>query len=149
MPVVHTQEELGALARDFVARLEPGKAAAVMALYGELGSGKTAFVKAAAQALGVSETVTSPTFVLEKIYMLADKPFSRLIHIDAYRFLRPEELTALGFETIAADPKNLIFIEWAERVETLLPKDVERMYFKTIDETTREITFKYGETSKK
>jgi len=149
MAVVRSLEELEVFARDAVASLSPKKQATVMALYGDLGAGKTAFVKAAAKTLGILETVTSPTFVLEKIYLLEGRPFSQLIHIDAYRLLRPEELTALGFETMAADPKNLIFIEWAERVETLLPKDAMRLRFKTIDETTREVTFNYGETSKK
>src|SRR3989338_7645376 len=61
------------------------RGATFVTLQGELGAGKTAFTQAVARALDVTETVTSPTFVLEKIYLLNGRQFKRLIHIDAYR----------------------------------------------------------------
>jgi tRNA threonylcarbamoyladenosine biosynthesis protein TsaE len=100
--------------------------ALVVGLSGHLGAGKTAFVKAVAKALEIKEEVTSPTFVLMKIYEIDPNnqrsmingqiPWRRLIHIDAYRLERPEELEALDWEDLVADKNNLIMIEWPENV---------------------------------
>lgn len=101
--------------------------ALVVGLSGHLGAGKTAFVKLVAKELGIAEIVTSPTFVLMKIYVIkpglnsgADGrpkiPWKQLIHIDAYRLERAQELEALNFEQLVADKNNLIMIEWPENV---------------------------------
>lgn len=113
--------------------------ATVFALYGDLGSGKTAFTKAVAAALGVPEVVTSPTFVIEKVYALAHPVFDRLIHIDAYRLEHSDELRALGWNDVVSDPKNLIVVEWADRVEDLLPEDTRRFSLSVVDEMTRSL----------
>lgn len=122
----------------------------VVGLYGDLGSGKTAFSQAVAKLLGVTETVTSPTYVIEKIYSLDKKAgadaanslptvFKHLIHIDAYRIEKSEELIHLGWKNLLSDPENLILIEWPERVADIMPPDHIRLQFTFIDETTREI----------
>lgn len=130
------------LAADFVKNLVPKETSAcVVCLSGDLGSGKTTFTKAAASALGISETVTSPTFVIEKIYELTGQKFSFLIHIDAYRLEKGEELIRLGWNQITTDPKNLIFIEWPERVPEIIPSDAIMLRFKGVDEESREIVF--------
>lgn len=110
-------------AQSLVARLAPKSAGATLVtLTGELGAGKTTFTQEVARALGVTEHVTSPTFVLEKIYELpSGDSFSKLVHIDAYRLNGGSELRALGFEALTADTKNLIIIEWPERVADALP----------------------------
>ena len=119
-----------------------GDAATLVTLSGDLGAGKTAFTKAVARVLGVSEEVTSPTFVLEKIYQLSDKPWKHLIHIDAYRLLGGHELLAIGFEGICRDAGNLILLEWPEKVPSALEgKKSLAMNFKHIDESTREISW--------
>lgn len=119
-----------------------GKLATIVALKGDLGSGKTTFVKAVAEALGVQKTVTSPTFVLEKIYKINGFGiFTRLIHIDAYRLLNGAELLSLGWKKIISNPRHIIFIEWPERVAEVLPDGARTMRFKFIDEMTRKITF--------
>lgn len=128
--------------------------ATILALSGDLGAGKTAFVKALASALGITETITSPTFVIEQIYVLpkdAATPsvnvvtgghFDRLIHIDAYRLEKASELERLGWAEIASDPKNLICLEWPENVVGISHfSDARKLQFRFIDESTREISF--------
>lgn len=115
--------------------------ALVVVMYGDLGSGKTTFVKAVAKIFGLEKTVTSPTFVIEKIYKLNNQKFEHLIHIDAYRLKSGEELKALGWEEISKNPKNIIFVEWPENVKDILPEDKQEIHFKFIDENTREIVW--------
>ena len=131
-----------ALAQDFLHKMKVHhERATVVGLRGDLGAGKTAFVQQVASLLGVMETITSPTFVIEKIYKLDHKHFSHLIHIDAYRLESDQELRALGWNVITADPKNLIMIEWPENVAGCMPEEATFIDFKFIDEATREITF--------
>ena len=135
-------EETEQAAKEFVVGVAPGDRAVVVGLTGELGSGKTAFVKGVAKALGVGEIVTSPTFVIEKIYKLDGQTFDHLIHIDAYRLEGAHELRAIGFEEIARKPKNLIFIEWPERVKEILPPQMAMIEFEVVNESTRTIRIK-------
>ena len=129
------------IAREFLAEniSKNENSATVVGLYGDLGSGKTAFTQAVAKCLGVKEAVTSPTFVIEKIYKLDHKNFEHLIHIDSYRLKSGDELLHLGWEEIAKNPKNLIFIEWPEKVAEILPNDIKKIHFTFVDENTREI----------
>ncbi len=105
-------------AAHFIQTLIPATSGATLVtLSGELGAGKTTFTQSAARALGISETITSPTFVIEKIYPVEhDVRFDRFIHIDAYRLKDIAELHAIGFNEIVTNPKNLIFVEWPEKV---------------------------------
>ena len=116
----HSIAETEKIAADWLKEVSEGRAGAdealVVGLSGHLGAGKTAFVKAVAKALGIAEDVTSPTFVIMKLYDTAAGRFRRLVHIDAYRLERREELEALGFEDLVADPGNLIMVEWPENV---------------------------------
>jgi len=122
------------LLRDIEARhSEKTDEAMVIGLSGHLGAGKTAFVKAIANAVGVKEEVTSPTFVIMKIYSTAHSRWPRLVHIDAYRLEKPEELESLNFESVVSDPKNLIFIEWPENVSLKKPVLSEHLSFEMID----------------
>ncbi len=100
----------------------------VIALQGELGAGKTVFVRGAARGLGITGPVTSPTFVLLKIYT-GRLP---LYHFDFYRLSEHEDLTELGF-TEYLPGEGAAFIEWADRLPGLLPDefvqvDIERFY---------------------
>ncbi|OGZ36003.1 MAG: tRNA (adenosine(37)-N6)-threonylcarbamoyltransferase complex ATPase subunit type 1 TsaE [Candidatus Portnoybacteria bacterium RIFCSPLOWO2_01_FULL_43_11] len=94
------------------------KKAAVIALKGELGSGKTAFVKGMAQGFGVKEKIISPTFVVLKKYGIKNINF---YHIDCYRLVGPKDLIDLDFKEIINDSENIIAVEWAERVREILP----------------------------
>ncbi len=118
-----------------------GDRATIVALSGDLGVGKTSYVQGVARALGVRDKVTSPTFVLEKIYNLENQKFSRLVHIDAYRLNGIEELHAIGWDDIVTDPNNLILIEWPEKVANAIPKSAIRISLEGSGES-REITYK-------
>lgn len=128
------------LAHDWVSSLDTSRAGAlVVGLYGNLGAGKTSFTQAVAKELGIQEIVTSPTFVIEKIYTTSHPHFARLIHIDAYRLESAKELQVLNFEEIVANKNNLIIIEWPENVKEAMPEDHVRINFTFVDETTRSI----------
>jgi len=116
---------------EFLKTKKPQKTALVVGLYGNLGAGKTTFTQAVAKQLGIKEKIQSPTFVIERIYEIPKKNFAfkRLIHIDAYRLQNPKELQALGFQKILKDKNNLIFIEWADKVFKILPKNHWQIFF--------------------
>ncbi len=104
--------------------------ATIIALQGELGSGKTTFAQAFGKVIGVEENMPSPTFVVMKSYDVNWKGFKKLIHIDAYRLEKEDELLHLGWDELIKDPENVILIEWPEKVENLIPKHAKRIQFK-------------------
>jgi len=138
--VNETYKLSGDLIEKVIKGKELRKKAIVIALYGQLGSGKTSFAQGAAQALGVKETVVSPTFIIERVYRIAVRGFTHFIHIDCYRLSGVEELKKLGWEEIVQNSRNIIFIEWAEKVENILPKNAIKVYFEIVNENTREIS---------
>jgi tRNA threonylcarbamoyladenosine biosynthesis protein TsaE len=100
----------------------PREKAVVVALMGELGSGKTVFAQGFAKALGVKENILSPTFVIERVYEIKNKKFRRFIHIDAYRINDCNEVIALDWKEIIADGKNIVLVEWAEKLKNIVPE---------------------------
>ncbi len=140
--IANTLEELEIQAAEFVHDLSPVEwGATLVTLSGELGAGKTTFTKAAAKTFGVEESVTSPTFVLEKIYQLSGQKFDRLVHIDAYRLEKGSDLKPLGFDELMEDSKNLIFLEWPERVAHGLPVASAVLKFEVQPDNSRKITY--------
>jgi len=115
--------------------------ATVLTLQGNLGAGKTTFMQALAKDLGVKEVVTSPTFVVMRVYETEHTYFTKLVHIDAYRFENPEEVIQLKLDEYLSNPHTLICIEWPERLSGQLPSSYHNLQFKTVDNTTREITY--------
>jgi len=104
-----------AVARRLAADLRPGDC---IALYGELGAGKTHFVRALVEALGgQGRDVSSPTFVLLHVY---PTPKMTVYHLDAYRVGGAEDLAAIGFSELL-EQGGLVVVEWADRVESILP----------------------------
>ncbi len=132
----------------------PRAGALVVGLYGDLGAGKTTFMQFFGASLGVSEKILSPTFVIEKIYKIdpalaqnaaensAAENFDHLIHIDAYRIENPAEMQALGWDEIVKNPRNIICVEWADKIAELLPADMVRLEFSHHDEESRHIVLK-------
>lgn len=144
--VIKNPAEFSKLAGELISLLRPNQSSAVvLGLYGELGSGKTAFTQALAGVLGIKEKVASPTFVLEKRYPLpAASPFRWFIHLDCYRLEQPDEILSRRWQELIADPENFIVVEWADRIAALLPPAHFKLYFRHRDETSREVELKFG-----
>ncbi|MEN6594588.1 MAG: tRNA (adenosine(37)-N6)-threonylcarbamoyltransferase complex ATPase subunit type 1 TsaE [Clostridiaceae bacterium] len=128
--VCKTESETEALGAALAKRLTPP---AFVALYGDLGAGKTALVRGMGAALGTSE-VRSPTFTIVHEY----ETTPRLIHFDAYRLADAEELYAIGFEDYLAEHAILV-LEWAERVPEALPRERLDLYLVGSGEEARTI----------
>ena len=129
-------ESLNALIKDG----QLGDGAVVVGLHGDLGSGKTSFVQGIAKAFDVKDNIISPTFVIQKRYEMKDHPqFKNMIHIDAYRLEKPDEILPLGWHNIKTDKKNIIFIEWPEKIGEHMPKDHKKILFEFIDKEERKI----------
>lgn len=124
--------------------------ARVVALIGDLGAGKTTFIQGFAKALGIKHRLISPTFIIFRSYKLKarayrhlDKSYKRLYHFDLYRIQKPKELSVLGFKEIISDSRNIVLIEWADRIKKVLPKDVFWLEFSHgRKETERIITYR-------
>lgn len=112
------------------------KKAAVIGLEGELGSGKTTFAQFFAKALGIKRKIQSPTFVIIKKYKIKNKTF---IHIDAYRIKKPKEILELEWKELITNPKNIVLIEWADKIKKILPKNYFKIKLEILDEKTRKI----------
>ena len=121
------------LAKDLTRKIpKDRKQAFVIALKGDLGGGKTTFVQGLAKGLNVKDKITSPTFVICKKY-------NNFYHFDCYRIKKPKEILDLGFEEIIQDPKNIVAIEWADKIRKIIPKHALWINFKFIDKGKREI----------
>ncbi len=116
--------------------------AGIILLSGDLGAGKTAFAKELADCLHIKEEITSPTFVIQKEYDIHNpkSSFRKLIHIDAYRLERKEELEYLGWGDLIRNPENLILIEWPEKVEGIKIPHAFILHFEIIEGDKRKIT---------
>lgn len=126
-----TQKLAARLAKRILRTTYYGLRARVIALHGDLGAGKTTFVQGFMKALGVRQYITSPTFLIIRKYELKSQwssvkgqMFSNVYHFDLYRIHKPKELLDLGFKEIIKNPKNIVLIEWPERIKKLLPKDL-------------------------
>jgi len=107
------------IAREFAKLLSGGEK---IALLGELGSGKTTFVKGVARGLGIKKKITSPTFVLAKLYQFGGKPKRFLHHLDLYRLNQHSELADLGLAEIMDGKTDIVLVEWAERAQKYFPR---------------------------
>jgi tRNA threonylcarbamoyladenosine biosynthesis protein TsaE len=108
----------------------------VVALIGDLGSGKTRFIKGICSGLGVSEHVSSPSFTIVNEYA---SNIGKIFHFDFYRIASPSELNEIGFDDYIYD-EGICLIEWADRVQDLLPANRYDVLFTLGDsDTVREI----------
>jgi len=111
----------------------------VFALMGELGTGKTVFVKAFAKALGVDGLVNSPTFIFMHSHEIHVGRYKMLYHVDAYRIETTEDLGPIGIGEVLDGNENIVLMEWADRIENLVPENAIWIHIKHTGEDTREI----------
>ena len=131
--VTRTPDETRTVGAGLAELLVPGD---VISLTGDLGAGKTTFVQGAARGLGVGEPVLSPTFVLVREYR-GEVP---VYHLDVYRLDRLQEVIDLGFEDLL-DPSGVIFVEWGDAIDALLPDEHLRVELRTDDGDARRLSF--------
>ncbi len=131
--VMKSIDDTNRFAKKLVKELQGGD---VLALSGNLGSGKTTFSQFLAKALGIKDQITSPTFVLMKIYVLPSpiNSITQLCHIDAYRMGSSVELETIGGHEYIEAPDTLTVIEWPERVQGLIPQNAIWISF-ALDDT--------------
>jgi tRNA threonylcarbamoyladenosine biosynthesis protein TsaE len=142
MKKVFSEKDIPKIAEAVIAHIDKksNKAGAtIVTLSGELGAGKTTLTQAIAREFGIKETITSPTFVLMKSYDLKARKWKHMHHIDAYRLDTPEHINALKWNELIANPDNIIFLEWPEQIEGLVPEGAISIKLSHKDETKREI----------
>ncbi len=126
-------------AREFIARIGNRR---VFAFYGKMGAGKTTFIKAVCEELGVKDVITSPTFAIVNEYSspltVNQLPLSSIYHFDFYRIKKLEEVYDMGYEDYFYSG-SLCFIEWPELIEPLLPDDAVRVTIAEQPDGTRTV----------
>ena len=127
----HSVSETEALGERLAKCLSSGS---VVALYGDLGAGKTALVRGMARGLGIEESVSSPTFTIVNEY----PGHPALFHFDLYRLKNAEELYAIGWEDYL-DRDGICVVEWSENAPEAFPEDTVRVYLERLSETDRLI----------
>ena len=132
--VTHSPEETAHLAGTIGKIIREGT---VICLDGELGVGKTLFVRALARTLGVERDVTSPTFNLMNIYEAA----CPIVHFDLYRITSEEELEDIGFYEYAEATEGIVLIEWAEKFPDAMPADHLSVRIEALNDEERQFTF--------
>jgi len=130
-----TPEDLPAAAAKILQDMESER---IFAFYGEMGAGKTAFIKAFCRVLGSSDVITSPTFTLVNEYN--DENQNSLYHFDFYRIKRIEEVFDMGFEEYV-DSGNYCFLEWPEFISELLPESYVYISIEVSEDEKRKITY--------
>jgi len=133
-------DSLDEVVRDVLSSASSSGGAFCIALHGDLGAGKTTFTQRLAKQLGVSEVVTSPTFVVMRVYDVLHDRFDRLVHIDAYRIESDIELNPLHFDEIVHDSRTILCIEWPEHVRGRLPERMTHVTLHILPDETRNVT---------
>jgi len=140
--ITNSTEETEQLARKIADRLRPGD---VLALYGDLGSGKTTLTKFLVKALGFKDKVQSPTFIMARVYETNESlredisRLNRINHLDLYRLQDKKELENFGIEEYFDEPSSITIIEWAEMAEDYLPRKTIKVEFTELGDTKRKI----------
>ena len=118
----------------------------VVGLKGDLGLGKTVFVKCIGKGLRIKEIIQSPTFVIQRSYDTGNPVFKKFYHLDLYRIEDAAELKIFRLDEIFEDKSNLVLIEWSERAQKgsspfIFPSDMINIDFEFMNVTTRKISY--------
>ena len=135
----HSKEETMAFAKAIANKLPNGS---VLCFTGDLGAGKTTFVRGLAEGLNIKEVVQSPTFNIMKIYLKGDRP---LIHIDAYRLADID--TDIGLDEYIGYETGITVIEWPMYIQKLIPSNAIEVVIKNLGDDNRQLTFKINDES--
>lgn len=131
--IIHSLEDIKRAASEFVALIGNRR---IFAFYGHMGAGKTTFIKAICEELGVTDAVSSPTFAIVNEYA---STMGSIYHFDFYRIKRSSEVLDLGFEDYAYSG-NLCLMEWPELIEEFLPEETVDVHIEEIEEGKRRVT---------
>ena len=129
-------DKIHAAAKEFIQNMGTGK---VFAFYGKMGAGKTTFIKAVCEELGVDDVITSPTFAIVNEYTSSTTGDS-IFHFDFYRIKKLDEVYDMGYEDYFYGGR-LCFLEWPELIEELLPDDVTKVYISEEPDGSRLVKF--------
>ena len=132
---INNINSIGEAARDFIKEIGDRR---VFAFYGKMGAGKTTFIKAVCEELGVEDVITSPTFAIVNEYGLPTG--ESLFHFDFYRIKKLEEVYDMGYEDYFYSGA-LCFIEWPELIEEVLPDDAVRVTINEAADGSRTVSF--------
>jgi len=138
------------LAKEVLRTKVSQKGALIVGLEGDLGGGKTTFLQGLAKGLGIKEKILSPTFIIMRKFEIRNskfetnskfkiREFQTFYHVDCYRIQKQKEILDLGFKKIISNPKNIVAIEWADRIRKILPKKAIILKFEFLNKTTRKI----------
>lgn len=133
---INSLADINEAAKTFVENMGDGK---VFAFYGKMGAGKTTFVKAVCECLGVDDVITSPTFAIVNEYTSATTG-DAIYHFDFYRIKKLEEVYDMGYEDYFYSG-SLCFLEWPELIEDLLPEDATKVAIEETADGARVVKF--------
>ena len=154
--IIQDLDQIRTAARQFIGQALEGNSQRVIAFYGTMGAGKTTFIKALCEELGVTDVVTSPTFAIVNEYEVDSsalntqhstfntQPITCIYHFDFYRIKRIEEVYDMGYEDYFYST-SLCLIEWPELIEDILPENALRVTIKVLDNGTRSIEWENAE----
>jgi len=142
--VTNKFEETQKLSEDFAKKLGNYN---IIALYGDLGSGKTTFVQGLAKGLGITRRIISPTFIILRSYKLKSQipnlksqKVKFFYHVDLYRIKDENDIEGLGIDEIIRNKENIVVIEWAEKISNILPPNRWDIKFEHLKDDKRKIT---------
>ena len=133
---INSLADINEAAKQFIENMGDGK---VFAFYGKMGAGKTTFIKAICEELGVDDVITSPTFAIVNEYQSATTGDS-IYHFDFYRIKKLEEVYDMGYEDYFYSG-SLCFLEWPELIDALLPDDATKVTIEATDDGGRVVKF--------
>jgi tRNA threonylcarbamoyladenosine biosynthesis protein TsaE len=136
MESIYKLVDIDAAAEEFINWL---KTFTVIAFHGNMGAGKTTFIKAVCRQLGVKENISSPTFSIINQYKI--KGNKNIFHIDLYRLKNMEEAVNAGVEECIYS-EDFCFIEWPEKISSILPAETVNVFIEPLDESTRKLNIK-------
>ena len=146
-------KKIGKILAEEILKLPLKNEAFILGLRGELGGGKTTFLQGFAKGLGIKKRILSPTFLIFKKFKIPsvkripsknkkDSKFHSFYHIDCYRIKKERGILNLGFKEIISDSKNIIAVEWADKIKKIMPRNTIWIEFRFMNRNKREIVIK-------